>query len=145
MNKYKIWCDGAYKPSLGQGGIGVVWTKNGEIIKTFSKGYSEKSGMKVTNQTMEIIAAIYALRAIRVKADSIELITDSMYVVGTLTKGWKRKCNQNLWKVLDDAFRKANKLSSTPVVVSHTYGHADDEFNNIADKLADEASKELIL
>lgn len=141
----RIWCDGAYKPSLDQGGIGIVWTKDGEIIKTYSKGYKKTPTNKVTNQTMEMLAAMTALNAIKKPVDSIEIITDSMYVVGTMSKGWKRKANQHLWNKFDEILKTANSLSKTPVKFSHTYGHADDKFNNICDKLADAASKEFII
>lgn len=138
----KIWCDGAYKPSTGQGGIGIVWTKNGEIIKTYSKGYKVEN---LTNQIMEVLAAIVALNAIKNTVESIEVITDSMYVVGTMTKNWKRKANIKLWNKLDEIVNNLNLILQEPIKFTHTYGHANDEFNNIADKLADEASKEFIL
>jgi ribonuclease HI len=143
--RYKIWCDGAYKPSLEQGGIGIVWTKNGEIIKTYSKGYKKTSANKVTNQTMEMLAAMVALNAIKAPVDSIEIITDSMYVVGTMMKGWKRKANRELWAKFDSILEKTQILCKEKIVFMHTYGHAEDEFNNIADELADTASKELLL
>lgn len=142
---YRIWSDGAYKPSLSQGGIGIVWTKNDKIVKTYSKGYKGSETKKVTNQVMEMIAAMVALDAIKSPVDSVELITDSMYVVGTMSKNWKRKANVKLWMKFDEILERVNKLSKTPVIFSHTYGHADDKFNNLADELASEASKELIL
>ena len=142
---YKIWSDGAYKPSTDQGGIGIVWTRNSEIVKTYSKCYKGAPNKKVTNQTMEMMAAMVALNAIKKPVNSIELITDSMYVVGTMTKNWKRKANLHLWKKFDEILSEVNKLSATPVKFSHTYGHADDKFNNIADKLADSASREFIV
>lgn len=142
---YKIWSDGAYKPSLGQGGVGVVWTKDDKIVKTYSKGYKGSETKKVTNQVMEMIAAMVALDAIKSPVDSVELITDSMYVVGTMSQNWKRKANVKLWIKFDEILERVNKLSKTPVKFSHTYGHADDKFNNLADELASEASKELIL
>lgn len=142
---YRIWSDGAYKPSLNQGGIGIVWTKDDKIVKTYSKGYKGSETKKVTNQVMEMIAAMVALDAIKSPADSVELITDSMYVVGTMSQNWKRKANVKLWIKFDEILERVNKLSKTPVKFSHTYGHADDKFNNLADELASEASKELIL
>lgn len=145
VNAYKIWCDGAYKSSLDQGGIGIVWTKNDKIVKTYSRGYRKTPTNKVTNQTMEMLAAIVAINAIKNPVDSIEIVTDSMYVVGTMTKGWKRKANKGLWNKLDEVVEKANRLSKTPVKFTHTYGHADDKINNLCDELADSASKELII
>ena len=144
MNTYRIWCDGAYKSSLEQGGIGIVWTKDGEIIKTYSKGYKKTPTNKVTNQTMEMLAAMVALNAIKKPVDSIEVITDSMYVVGTMMKGWKRKANRELWAKFDSILKSTQMLCKEKIVFMHTYGHADDKFNNIADELADTASKEFI-
>lgn len=137
----KVWCDGAFKPSLEQGGIGVVWVNDdGKVIKTYSKGF--KNGkLKVTNQTMEVLAAITAIMGVKSPIESLEIITDSMYVVGTMTKNWKRKANTALWNQLDKVI-KESKIKN--ITFRHTYGHADDKFNNIADELADAASKEFI-
>lgn len=140
----KIWCDGAYKPSLDQGGIGVVWTKDGKILKKFSKGFKKTPNRKVTNQTMEMFAALAALKAISKEIDSLEIVTDSMYVIGGLTLGWKRRANVEIWNKLDEELARVQKLVSNPIKFTHTYGHADDQFNNMADSLADSASKEFI-
>ena len=140
----KIWCDGAYKPSLDQGGIGVVWTKDGKILKKFSKGFKKTLNRKVTNQTMEMFAALAALKAISKEIDSLEIVTDSMYVIGGLTLGWKRRANVDIWNKLDEELVRVQKLVSNPIKFTHTYGHADDQFNNMADSLADSASKEFI-
>lgn len=142
--QYRIWADGAFKPSLDQGGIGIVWTKDGEVIKTYSKGYKKTPANKVTNQTMEMLAAMVALNAIKKPVESIEVVTDSMYVVGTMMKGWKRKANKELWAKFDSILKATQKLCKEKIVFTHTYGHADDKFNNMADELADAASKEFI-
>ena len=46
---------------------------------------------------------------------------------------------------IETPFEELNLILQEPIKFTHTYGHANDEFNNIADKLADEASKEFIL
>ena len=141
----KIWCDGAYKPSLNQGGIGVVWTMHGRILKKYSKGYKATPERKVTNQTMEMLAVMIALSTIRVPIDELEIITDSMYVIGGASLGWKRKANVELWMKFDELLAKAKeKVKSGKIVFTHTYGHKDDMFNNLADELASDASKEFI-
>jgi ribonuclease HI len=140
----KIWCDGAYKPSLNQGGIGVIWVDNGKIIKRYSKGFKKTPKIKVTNQTMEMVATFAALRAISKELDSLEIVTDSMYVIGGLTLGWKRKANVELWEKLDKELDRVQNLVKSPITFTHTYGHSDDNFNNLVDSLADSASKEFI-
>lgn len=139
----KIWCDGAFKPSLNQGGVGIVWTKDGKVISTFSKGYKKTKTKKVTNQTMEMLAAMIALSTIKEKYDSVEIITDSMYVVGGASLGWKRKANIQLWSKFDEVLNRAESFGNK-IIFTHTYGHAKDEFNNLADELASNASKEFI-
>lgn len=140
----KIWCDGAFKPSLNQGGVGIVWTEDGKIIKKFSKGYKKTEKRKVTNQTMEMLAAMIALNEIKEPIDSLEIITDSMYVIGCASLGWKRKSNIQLWMKFDEILNKAQSFIKNKIVFTHTYGHSNDSLNNLVDELASDASKEFI-
>lgn len=141
----KIWCDGAYKPSLNQGGVGIVWVdENNKVVKTFSKGYKKTDTRKVTNQTMEMLSVMIALNRINKSIDTLEIITDSMYVIGGASLGWKKKANIKLWMKFDEILNKAQKLVKNPIVFTHTYGHKDDMYNNLADELASDASKEFI-
>ena len=131
---YKIYCDGAYAPSRDQGGVGfVILNEDDEIVAKGSKGYKNTS-----NQRMEQTAALLAINSIKVPSD-IEVFTDSMYLVGTYTKNWKRKANQDLWKKLDYVISKHNSVKFTWVK-----GHADNELNQLCDSLAFNASQELL-
>ena len=131
---YKIYCDGAYAPSRDQGGVGfVILNEDDEILAKGSKGYKNTS-----NQRMEQTAVLLALNSIKIPSD-IEVFTDSMYLVGTYTKNWKRKANQDLWKKLDYVISKHKSVKFTWVK-----GHADNEFNQLCDSLAFNASQELL-
>ena len=57
---------------------------------------------------------------------------------GTLTKNWKRKANLDLWSRLDKAMKK-----HLDVQLEWVKGHANDQFNEEADKLAFNASKQI--
>lgn len=140
----KIWCDGAYKPSLEQGGVGIVWVDNDEVVKKFSKGYKKTETRKVTNQTMEMLSVMIALNDLKEKIDSLEIITDSMYVIGGASLGWKRKANIELWIKFDKILNSTQKLVKEKIKFTHTRGHQNDVFNNLADELASDASKEFI-
>lgn len=140
----KIWCDGAYKPSLEQGGVGIVWVDNDEVVKKFSKGYKRTETRKVTNQTMEMLSVMIALNDLKEKIDSLEIITDSMYVIGGASLGWKRKANIELWMKFDKILKSAQELVKEKIKFTHTRGHQNDVFNNLADELASDASKEFI-
>jgi ribonuclease HI len=49
-----------------------------------------------TNNRMEIMAAVVGLQALR-EPSAITLYSDSQYLIKTLTQGWKRMKNVDLW------------------------------------------------
>ena len=55
-----------------------------------------------TNNRMELIAVIQALNYVsrNLPDAEVEIITDSQYVVNTMTKGWQMKKNTDLWRLL---------------------------------------------
>lgn len=134
----QIYTDGAYKSSIDQGGIGVVWVKDNKVISTYSKGFRH-----TTNNKMEMIAMLCAFKSIKRPIDSIEFISDSLYVIKGLSKEWKRKKNTDLWELLDNAYNEVKSLSSN-IIFTHVRGHQNCEGNNLADELASNASLELI-
>lgn len=129
-----IYTDGACQVSIGNGGVGVVFIKDNKVIYQFNKHFKN-----VTNNQMEIMAVIYALHAISTNFDSITIVSDSQYVLGCINKGWKRKKNQNYWQLFDKVYNRAKKFCSD-IKFEWTKGHNTDEYNNLADRLAVEAS-----
>jgi ribonuclease HI len=129
------YTDGACSGNPGPGGWGVVLI-SGSHRKEISGGEAE-----TTNNRMELTAAIKALEALK-KTSRIEILTDSTYVVKGMTEwisGWKRRGwrrasgeleNRDLWQKLHD-------LSQTHEVTwKWVRGHAGNELNEVADKLA---------
>lgn len=89
-----------------------------------------------TNQRMEIMAAIAGLEALT-RHCNVTLYTDSMYVVETMNRNWKRKANLDLWSRLDKVSAKHN------VIWNHVKGHSGNPMNELCNKLAQtEARKE---
>ena len=129
-----MFTDGACRVSTNDGGIGIVFVKDDEIIYTFNKHFSN-----VTNNQMEIMAVIYALHAISTPMSSITIISDSQYVLGCINKGWTRKKNQKYWELFDKVYQKAKSLCSE-INFEWTKGHNVDKYNNEADRLAVDAS-----
>lgn len=125
MNEYRIYTDGAY--AKGIGGIGFVIYKDNNIVFRFNKAYTN-----TTNQRMEVRACITALSCIKDRSN-ITIFTDSMYIVGTMNNNWRRKCNTDLWIILDTC----NKLHNVKYV--HIKGHSEIIGNEMADFLATEA------
>ena len=126
--------DGACRVSTGDGGVGVVFTDGEKVIHQFNKHFSN-----VTNNQMEIMAIIYALHSISSPMKSVTIISDSQYALGCITKGWTRKKNQKYWQLFDKVYEKAKTFCSD-IKFEWTKGHDIDRFNNLADKLAVEAS-----
>ena len=134
----QIYTDGAYKSSIDQGGIGIVWMKDNEVFKKYSKGFKH-----TTNNKMELIAMLCAFKSIKTSMDEVEFISDSQYVLGCLTKGWKKKKNVELWNILDKEYERIKFLVKN-IKFTHVRGHQDCFGNNLADELASNASLELL-
>ena len=131
-----IYTDGACSGNPGPGGWGVLmlW---GEHEKELTGGEFE-----TTNNRMELMAAIEALRALK-RSCKVELHTDSTYVKNGITEwihGWKAKGwktsnkkpvkNADLWQRLDEATQRHE------IEWHWVKGHAGHEGNERADELA---------
>ncbi len=135
MTNLVIYTDGAYSPLRDQGGIGIVVLENGEKLLDYSKMYQ-----RTTNNQMELGAVIIALRLIKKPCDSIVIYTDSQYVIGCATLGWKRKKNVKLWQEYDSQFARVSELCSD-IKFCHVKGHNGDTWNEFCDKIAVKASQ----
>ena len=134
MIDYTLITDGAYSFTRNQGGIGLIVIDNeGYEVLEYNKTY-----VNTTNNQMEMMACILGMEAIK-EPSVINIITDSQYVIGCATKGWKRKKNVELWKRFDKAMNFHKEVTFT-----WTKGHADDKYNIRCDKLAVEASQKEI-
>ena len=131
----KIYTDGACSGNPGRGGWAAIII-DGEKVEKIS-GASENT----TNNRMELIAVISALKY--VQNENIELFTDSKYTKDGIEKwiynwkknGWKTANKQSvknidLWQDLDKIKQKKN------VHWNWVKGHTNNEYNNMADKLA---------
>ena len=140
MISYCIYTDGSCRAN-GNGGIGVVWLKNGEKVFEYSKGYTE-----VTNNIMELKAIGIALTSIKKPIDSLEIISDSEYALGCIfNEKWNPKKNKDLINSIKKQLNKTQKLVKEPITFRHTRGHQkidseDARWNNQCDWLAQTAS-----
>ena len=138
-----IWTDGACSGNPGPGGWGAL-IKYDSSTKEISG--SEKN---TTNNRMEMMAVIEALKYIDTES-KINIYTDSKYVKEGITNwiiGWKKNNwknskkndvkNKDLWVELDILSQKHN------ISWNWVKGHSGNIENDIADKLATEAIKDL--
>ena len=134
--KFKIYTDGACSGNPGKGGWAAI------ILDGKDQSSISGSENKTTNNRMELMAPIMALKKIKNKSE-IVIYTDSRYVKDGITewiKKWKLNNwkssnkkpvkNKDLWLKLDNSCRKHN------VSWKWVKAHAGNKFNNLVDELA---------
>lgn len=136
-----VYTDGAARGNPGPGGYGIVMEWVGKPYKKeFSKGFKH-----TTNNRMELLAVIDALKKLKKPGVSVLVFTDSKYVVDSVKKGWvfgwekkafKDRKNADLWKDLLVEYRKHK------VDFKWIRGHNNHVQNERCDTLAVEASKQ---
>ena len=122
-NSFVIHTDGACKGNPGQGGWCAVIEQDGN--QTIISGGEPHT----TNNRMEMTAVIKGLEAIDPHAPVL-ISSDSTYVINTMTKGWKRKANHDLWEQLD------RLVKGRDVSWRWVRGHSGERGNELADSAA---------
>ena len=137
MKTVTIYTDGACSGNPGPGGWGAILEYMGHE-KELSGGEQN-----TTNNRMELTAVIKALQALK-EPCTVELYSDSKYVLDALQKGWavswrkkgwiksdkKPALNPDLWETL------LNLVEKHDVRYHWVKGHASNPKNNRCDELA---------
>ncbi len=124
-----LYSDGACSGNPGPGGyaaILVAYNAQGQVVKEREIFGCARD---TTNNRMEITAVIEGLKALT-RPSQLTVVTDSKYVMNTITKGWKRKKNHDLWEQLDEL------TAHHQVAWEYVKGHAGHTYNERCDKLA---------
>ncbi len=119
-----LYTDGAASGNPGPGGYGAI-LQCGSHEKELSGGFA-----CTTNNRMELLAVIRGLEAIRWEGAVVNVFSDSTYVVNTVTQGWKRKKNQDLWARFDELATRFR------LNFNWIKGHAGHPENERCDRLA---------
>lgn len=135
-----IYTDGAARGNPGPGGYGIVMEWVGKPYKKeFSQGFKH-----TTNNRMELLAVIMALKKLKNLDTTAAVFTDSKYVADAVEKGWvfnwekkgfKSRKNVDLWIEFLKEYRKHK------VKFRWIKGHNEHPQNERCDQLAVEASK----
>lgn len=135
-----IYTDGSARGNPGPGGYGIVMEWVGKPYKKeFSEGYKH-----TTNNRMELLAVIEALRKLKKKNLTVRIFTDSKYVADAVEKKWvfnwekkhfKDRKNADLWKAFLAEYRNHS------VKFTWIKGHNNHPQNERCDYLAVQASK----
>jgi len=134
----RIHTDGACRGNPGPGGW--AWALNETI-------YASGSEPHTTNQRMELLAVIEALRS---NDGVVEIVSDSNYVVkcfadkwyvGWRRRGWKNSqgqpvANRDLWEALFALTIETDR----DVRFAWVKGHSGDRLNDFVDQLATRAA-----
>ena len=150
MEKVSLYTDGACSSNPGPGGWAVVFKTEGEV-ETISG-----LDLSTTNNKMELKAAIEAYKkALTLKINDprdrteYEIVSDSAYVVNTVSNdwignwmrnGWKngkgeKVKNIGLWKEMWFLLEVA-KAANFNVKFRKVKGHSGEPMNEIADRVA---------
>ena len=134
--KLKIYTDGACSGNPGKGGWAAI------ILNGKNQSSISGSENNTTNNRMELMASIMALKKIKTKSE-ITIYTDSRYVKDGITewiKKWKLNNwkssnkkpvkNKDLWVKLDNCCQKHD------VIWKWVKAHAGNKLNNLVDELA---------
>ncbi len=140
-----VYTDGGCRGNPGVGGWGFLM-----VDRETDQALERRGGeAHTTNNRMEMTAAIEALRCVRDTSHSIEIRSDSRYLVdmccswikGWKARGWKRSSgpvlNLDLVQELD------RLMQHYSVRWTWVRGHAGDEGNEYADRLTNDAMDEL--
>ena len=142
MKTITIYTDGACSGNPGPGGWGAILEWQGHQ-KELSGGEAQ-----TTNNRMELTAVLTALRLLK-EPCTVELYSDSKYVVDAIDKGWLYGWQKKGWIKADkkpvlnvDLWQQLLPLLARHDVRLHwVKGHAENEKNNRCDQLAVAESK----
>jgi len=126
MKEVTIVCDGS---SLGNG---KAKPRAAAVAVLGYRGYWRAFGKflgEATNQQAEIAAATIGLETLR-EPCRVKVLTDSRYVVETMTGKFRKKANLDWWTRLDAAAK------THQIIWQWTKGHAGHEIQEVADKMA---------
>ena len=135
--QFELHSDGACLGNPGKGGYGTVMLF-GDHQKELAQGYE-----RTTNNRMELLGAIVGLEALS-RPCTVNLWSDSTYVVHAMSKGWLQGWQKRGWKTSSKQPVK-NKdlwLRLVAAVQGHEIhwhwvkGHSGDPMNERCDELA---------
>ncbi len=148
MNVVTIYGDGSSRKN-GCGGYGFIILEDGKEDVTGS-GFEHNT----TNNRQELNAVIFGLQRMGFRPDATKVViwSDSQYVINAFNEGWLTKWKANYWMTNRSPVKNQDlwlRLDSVVTfLTSRGYefewkwcrGHNGNHYNEIVDKLAQQAS-----
>mgnify|MGYP000956230935 CR=1 FL=1 len=141
MKQIEIYTDGScLKNPGGPGGWAAILLYKGHHKEIFG------SDSSTTNNRMELMAIIKGLEELK-EPCLVTIYSDSQYAINGMTKwlkNWIKKKfagvkNKELWEMLSKASEQHT------VNYKWVKGHANNEYNNLADEIANKAARSVVL
>lgn len=147
MKNVTIYTDGACRGNGKEntiGAYGIVLIYN-EVKKEIKKSF-----VNTTNNIMELSAVIDALSMLK-EPCSVKIYSDSAYVVNAINQNWIKNWIKNGWRTSSKEPVKNRELWEKLIKLMEMHevkfikvkGHADNQYNNRCDELANEAMDQI--
>lgn len=157
----RLYSDGGFRPKYKIGAYGYVIVEGNDVIHTQAKAYDATEERKVTNNTMELKGLIEGYKDLLNRnvgnEDILYVILDSQYVQLGITEWsknwmqnrWRNSSNKlvknvNLWQKVTRLHKKIEEKFKI-VHVQWVESHGTNEYNNLADKLCNDAMDDFII
>jgi ribonuclease HI len=138
-----IFTDGGSINNPGPGGYGIVMIHDG--------GETELSGgfRLTTNNRMELMGPIVAIKELSVHNRPITLYSDSSYLVNGITKSWAKSWRKRGWRKSDKSpainpdlwGELLDLIEKLDITFRWVKGHAGNQYNERCDNLAVTAAR----
>ncbi len=148
MKKVLLYTDGGCRGNQKRKNVGAI---GGILIhpKTGAEKEYSEAFKNTTNNKMEILAVIRGLELLKEPCE-VDIYSDSAYLVNAINQNWLKSWKKNKWtrkgKPLKnvDLWQKLDSLMQKHKTSFHKVkGHANNEYNNIADDLVNDAMDEM--
>ncbi|MGB1197395.1 MAG: ribonuclease H family protein [Thalassotalea sp.] len=146
----QIYCDGACSPNPGKSGTGVAVYQQKKLTDLWY-GLYNANGTNNTAELNGLLASFKLAKQYLATNEHVQILSDSKYSIDSITKwasGWKNKG----WKKANGEAIKNPELVQacytlyleikSKITVSHVKGHANNEGNELSDRMAVHARKQ---
>ncbi|MEA1934914.1 MAG: ribonuclease HI [Thermodesulfobacteriota bacterium] len=146
-----IYTDGGAINNPGPGGYGVVQIYTSRTLNSDGERKEISGGYRLTtNNRMELMGCIVALRELEHRDKPVTLYSDSSYVVNGINKGWAKSWQKKGWIKSDkkpavnpDLWAELLNLTrDLDITFKWVKGHAGNPMNERCDELAKAAAKQ---
>jgi ribonuclease HI len=136
MTTLYIYTDGSCKGNPGPGGWAFVLVQPDAIYEDLAMSGALTNTTNNRAELMAVIEAIETLERLGYRVDTIQVYSDSQYVVNIAAGKWKRKTNFDLWQRFELAKRNCLQKVTRELQFQWIRGHDGNLWNEKVNALA---------